>query len=655
MSSAQPPKSSDTTLDDTLAHGSAVADLCSAVTTSGPQPAPWKDGLPTSLPTRLGRYNLLQLLGKGGMGAVYLARDTQLERQVALKLPHFNPKDGPEILERFQREARAAAKLHHPGICSMFDVGVIDGVHYLTMSYIEGKPLRELVKDGKPLPPLQAAAIVQQVALAMQHAHDRGIIHRDLKPHNILLNELGQPVVMDFGLARRITGPAEVRLTASGILLGTPAYMAPEQIEDGPQKVSPASDIYTLGVILYELLTGKLPFGGPLATMLAQIMFDPPPLPNEFQAGLDPTLVALCLKALAKRPEDRYRSMGEFATALGDYLNRTPPAGQPAAQPAGDATIPFSPRPASVAGADTLVHQTPPASAAPRQGTGWLLALAVAIPAAVVTVLGGVFLYKHHALDTPSSQKNAPAPPAENKEKGVPEAGKERGAAPGRDKVPGPPQARRPGDVPAPDLATAKQLFAEEFSDPRNKRWLVNKGERAEFGFKDGKYYLQSYKGGIWRANLPHAAFEDFACRVVGRVRTPRPADAWGLMLSHADPKADVLRIRISRDGDLYVVKFDPEAEQRVSTLAGPIRHPAIKSEEAFDTLLVIVRSRLLGVYVNGVAVCDPIALPDKEFTPAVIGLGLFGGPDGATAEYEQVAVWSAADIPLPGTRAGAG
>src|SRR5262249_25339666 len=159
MSSAHPPGPSDpasarppaSTVDDTMPPPSAVAGLCSAVATGTPEPATWQGGLPTGLPIRLGRYNLLQLLGKGGMGAVYLAGDTQLERQVALKLPRFNPKDGPEILERFQREARAAAKLHHPGICPVYDVGQIDGIHYLTMAYIEGRPLREFVKDGKPV------------------------------------------------------------------------------------------------------------------------------------------------------------------------------------------------------------------------------------------------------------------------------------------------------------------------------------------------------------------------------------------------------------------------------------------------------------------------------------------------------------------------
>jgi serine/threonine protein kinase len=385
-------------VDDTMPHPSAVAGLCSAVTTSVPEPGAWKNGLPTRLPVWLGRYNLLQLLGQGGMGAVYLARDTQLERQVALKLPRLNPKEGAEILERFRREARAAAKLHHPGICAVHDVGQVDGVHYLAMAYIAGSPLRELVKDGKPVPPRRAAAIVQQVALAMQHAHDRGILHRDLKPHNILLNEPDQPVVMDFGLARRITGPAEARLTASGILLGTPAYMAPEQVVDA-QKLGPASDIYTLGVILYELLTGRLPFAGPLATMLAQIMFDAPPPPTEFQAELDPALVALCLKALAKRPEDRYPSMRDFATALGDYLPRTPP---PAAPPAA--------RPAEVELPSPLVHVSPPAPAAVRRGTGW--GWAVAIGASVV-VLAAFVLHQLHG-------RYNPPPTVPNKDKAPP-------------------------------------------------------------------------------------------------------------------------------------------------------------------------------------------------------------------------------------------
>jgi serine/threonine protein kinase len=254
------------------------------------------------------------------MGAVYLAHDTQLDRQIALKVSHFTGADGPEVLERFYREARIACTLAHPNLCPVHDVGQIDGVYYLTMPYIEGKPLREFIRKGR-LPTQQTAAgLVRLLAQAMQAAHDRGIIHRDLKPANIMITPDKQPVVMDFGLARRLPGSTDVRVTQSGALLGTPAYMPPEQVNADVKAMGPGCDIYSLGVILYELLTQRLPFEGPLGELMTRIMRDPPPRPSQFRPDLSPALEAICLKALQKKPADRYPSMNDFATALEQYL-----------------------------------------------------------------------------------------------------------------------------------------------------------------------------------------------------------------------------------------------------------------------------------------------------------------------------------------------
>src|SRR4051794_21584639 len=174
--------------------------------------------VPAPLPAQFGRYRLEKLLGKGGMGAVYLAHDTQLDRPVALKVPAFGPDDGG-LRERFFREARAAATLNHPNLCPVYDVGEQGGVLFLTMAFIEGKPLSAYVRADKPLAPNQAAALVRVMARALQEAHDRGVIHRDLKPANVMIGRKNQPVVMDFGLARRATGQDE-RLTQSGALMG---------------------------------------------------------------------------------------------------------------------------------------------------------------------------------------------------------------------------------------------------------------------------------------------------------------------------------------------------------------------------------------------------------------------------------------------------
>jgi predicted Ser/Thr protein kinase len=285
-----------------------------------PKPAP------RELPAPFGRYRLLRLLGQGGMGTVYLAHDAQLDRPVALKIPHFTAADGPRPRERFYREARAAATLHHPNVCPVYDVGDQDGTPYLTMAFIEGKPLAQLAR-ARPLTPRQSAALVRKLALALHEAHRKGIIHRDLKPENVMIDRRGEPVVMDFGLARRVRGDA--RLTRQGDVFGTPAYMPPEQANGDPDAMGPACDIYSLGMILYELLAGRLPFRGDALAVLVQVLAEKPPAPSTFHPGLDPALEAVCLKAIAKDPADRHRSMADLAAALTAYLRSGAAAGPP--------------------------------------------------------------------------------------------------------------------------------------------------------------------------------------------------------------------------------------------------------------------------------------------------------------------------------------
>ena len=277
---------------------------------------------PGKLPREFGRYRILKKLGKGGMGSVYLAHDTQLDRQVALKIPHFHSDDGPDILERFYTEARSAAALSHPNLCPVHDVGELDGIAYLTMAYIEGRPMSAYVDPEKPLPQRQGAAVVRKLALALQEAHKHGVIHRDLKPDNVMINQRNQPVIMDFGLARQVKR-GDIRLTQTGDLMGTPAYMSPEQVEGDPQAMGTSCDIYSLGVILYELLTGHLPFEGSVASVLGQIVQVEPAAPSTHRADVDAELEAICLKAMAKKPEERYASMQELANALAEYLRHS--------------------------------------------------------------------------------------------------------------------------------------------------------------------------------------------------------------------------------------------------------------------------------------------------------------------------------------------
>jgi serine/threonine protein kinase len=273
-------------------------------------PAPTRGGEP--IPAIPG-FDILGVLGRGGMGVVYKAREIALDRVVALKMIH-SPAADAEERARFQVEARAAAKLHHQGIVQVHAVSEHDSRPFLVLEYVEGGTLASKLK-GKPVAPRQAAGIVEKLARAVQTAHEAGVVHRDLKPANVLVTARWEPKIADFGLAKCLDS---VHLTQTGAVLGTPAYMAPEQAAGRVQDVGPASDVYSLGAILYELLTGKTPFQGTdKIAVLRQVQHERPTPVSSF-ASVSKDLETICLKCLEKRPDDRYNS----AFALADDLAR---------------------------------------------------------------------------------------------------------------------------------------------------------------------------------------------------------------------------------------------------------------------------------------------------------------------------------------------
>ena len=271
-----------------------------------------------SIPQILGRYKIRKLLGQGAMGMVYLAHDTQLDREIALKIPKATV-DDPRYVERFFREARAAAALRHPNICPVYDVGDTDGTRYIAMAYIPGESLASLVGPGKPMPEREAASVIRKLALALATAHRNGIVHRDLKPGNVMMDEHGEPVIMDFGLARHFDSKDAETLTQVGVIMGSPAYMAPEQIEGDAELMGPHSDIYSLGVVFYELLTGMRPFQGSVTSTITQIVTKTPKKPSELRPGLDWRLESVCLKMMAKEINDRFPSMTHVAQELAEF------------------------------------------------------------------------------------------------------------------------------------------------------------------------------------------------------------------------------------------------------------------------------------------------------------------------------------------------
>ena len=271
------------------------------------------------LPARFGDYELRQEIGRGGMGVVYRAQQASLGREVAVKMILRGQLASPADRERFEAEAQAAARLDHPGIVPVYEVGEIDGRPYFSMKHVRGTTLAQLLADG-PLPPREAATILARVARAIHFAHMRGVLHRDLKPSNILLDEQGEPHVTDFGLAKQIT--AGESLTKTGAVLGTPAYMAPEQAAGARGAVGPRSDVYSLGVILYHMLTGRPPFQAvsPGEMVLLVLEQDPVP-PRMLNPKADRDLEMICLRCLQKPADLRYASAAALADDLEAYLN----------------------------------------------------------------------------------------------------------------------------------------------------------------------------------------------------------------------------------------------------------------------------------------------------------------------------------------------
>jgi hypothetical protein len=483
--------------------------------------------MPDLVGRTLGQYRIVEQVGLGGMATVYKAYQPALDRYVAIKvLPAYYAHE-PGFAERFTREAKAVARLAHPHVLPIYDFGQEDGLSYIVMQYVQAGTLKDVL--GRPLGPATAADIVEQVADALDYAHEQSVIHRDVKPSNVLMDRGRWVLLSDFGLAKMVEG--SVQLTGSGVGVGTPAYVAPEQGRGLP--VDRRADIYSLGIVLYEMVTGRVPFEAetPMAVVVKHIT-EPLPLPRAANPALPEPVERVILKALAKNPEDRYETAGKLAAALRKAL-------------AGLDGLPASPAAATAAGLDldegaTQVVPSPMAQAGPARKSVSIWGIGAGLVVLLLLLAGGVGLARLRAnrlarlaADTPPGV-TAPAPVDGAEPFGQPpiagtQAGSSQGPAPG-ETPPLPAPLPRSREEVLQFIKETPPAFQDDFGDP-GSGWKTAEDEHGRLGYQDGGYVIHvpggegRQKGGV---TLPLAQpLGDFVLRLDLAVVKGGPGANW--------------------------------------------------------------------------------------------------------------------------------
>ena len=524
--------------------------------------------------TRLGKYQIRSVIGQGGMGTVYEAYDAALDRLVALKVmaPHLAWQEG--FVERFLREARAAARLRHPNIVTIYDVGRSGGWYYFAMDYVKGRTLAQVIETQGPASLEDALRILRPLGEGLDYAHSQGLVHRDIKPSNVIVSAGGDVTLTDFGIAR---ATAAARLTGTGVVMGTPEYMAPEQACGAD--VVPQTDQYALGVIAYEMLTGRAPFQAKsTATLLYKIVNDPPPPLRAARPDLPAQAERTLERALAKNPGDRFGTCAEFLAALAGTL-RTAEDG-PVPQPRARRKVEAAPR-----------EPSPTTKRRSRLLLG-LGGVAIALIGLLCLAAAGigVLLILSRTADTPTTPILSATTAAPFPATATPSVLQELTATPGPPATP----AAVPTDPPLARDGTI--LFYDDFEDPASG-WEVGSWDGGSVGYRDGRYSVIAAGQAEWMWGAAFRFFTDVMIEVEATQVSAGPTDNndYGVGC-RVQPNGDGYHLVISGDG-YYAIFL---REDGVFTPLVPFEpSDAVRQGNATNHILAVCDGPLLVLFAN--------------------------------------------------------
>lgn len=577
---------------------------------------------------QIGQYQIQEQIGQGGMATVYRAYQPSINRSVAIKILPSQYAQDPNFVKRFEQEARAIAALEHPHILPVYDFGTQEGLTYMVMRYVKSGTLSNLM--GSTLPYERVVRLISDVARALDYAHKRGVVHRDIKPSNILIDDNGEPLLTDFGIAKMMGGSGATQLTGAGSVLGTPAYMSPEQAQG--VSIDGRTDIYSLGVVLYELLTGQQPYQAetPVAVVLKHLS-EPLTSPRKINPNVPDPLEQVVIKAMAKEPGQRYQTAGEMQRALQQALMEIQSGGR-------TVSVPVSSTPTQ-----NVTSAAPPAPKSGGKLGPWLIGGGIAV--ALLCVLGLGLLFFGMMAST-SDRKVTPVAQASPT---VVSIGIEKTATPTATPeapVATPTLAQSSVDatpVPIVDIPglDGEILLEDDFSSNHND-WATDE-QKDEYGvtnseFADGRYRMtQEAKQGVfvWN-NLPDTDFDNFILSIEATIVDQKVADtfAYGLTFRENVADADLYTFEVDNKG-YYSVSVRHKEEWK--TLAKSTKLAAINLEGT-NQLTVKAVGPSLTFYVNG---HEATTLKDDTLAGGAIGLALdlYDQGDKATVDFDNLVV----------------